>query len=107
LYAIRAVNLRYGPWTSQMDEEHWLAQALPKTGSGRLIRRVRDPETDARRAALDDRPIEAILSARRWLADSIAIGDWVDEETAAELLGDLYASNAEPERAAACYQVGW
>ena len=50
------------------------------------------------------RPIEAIRAARRWLADSIVIGDWVGEEAAAELLGDLYASNAEPERAAACYQ---
>ncbi|MCW2752469.1 MAG: hypothetical protein JWR83_3579, partial [Aeromicrobium sp.] len=89
-----------------IDEEHLLAQALPKTTSGRLIRRVRDPETDARRAALDDDPTEAIRAARRWLADSIVIGDWVDEQSAAELLGDLYASNAEPERAAACYQWG-
>ena len=104
LYAIRAVNLYYGPWTDRMDEEHLLAQALPKTGSGRLIRRVRDPETDARRAALDARPIEAVRAARRWLADSIVIGDWCDEEAAAELLGDLYARHAEPDRAATCYQ---
>lgn len=104
LYAIRAVNVYYGPWTDRMDEEHLLAQALPKTGSGRLIRRVRDPETDARRAALNNRPIEAIRAARRWLVDSIVIGDWGDEEAAAELLGDLYARNAEPDRAANCYQ---
>jgi hypothetical protein len=104
LYAIRAVNARYGPWTTRIDEEHLLAQALPKTNSGRLIRRVSDPETDARRAALDGHPIEAVRAARRWLADSIVLGDWVDEEAAAELLGDLYADNAEPERAAACYQ---
>jgi hypothetical protein len=104
LYAIPAVNARYGPWTNRIGEEHLLAQALPKTTSGRLIRRVSDPETDARSAVLDGRPVEAIRAARRWLADSIVIGDWVDEETAAELLGDLYASNAEPERAAACYQ---
>jgi hypothetical protein len=104
LYAIRAVNARYGPWTSRIDEEHLLAQALPKTSSGRLIRRVRDPEIDTRRAALDDRPTEAIRAARRWLADSIIIGDWVNEQSSAELLGDLYAKNVEPERAAACYQ---
>lgn len=104
LYAIRAVNARYGPWTDRIDEEHLLAQALPKTGSGRLIRRVRDPETDARRAALDHRPLDAIRAARRWLADSIVIGDWVDEQAAADLLGDLYQANAEPERAAACYE---
>jgi hypothetical protein len=104
LYAIRAVNTRFGSLTSRIDDEHLLAQALPKTTSSRLIRRVRDPETDARRAALAHRPIEAIRAARRWLADSIVIGDWTDEHDAAELLGDLYASNAEPERAAICYQ---
>lgn len=103
LYAIRAVNMRYGPWTDHLDEEHMLAQALPKTGTGRLIRRVRDAETDARRAALDGRPIEAIRAARRWLADSIVTGDWVGEGAAAELLGDLYASHRETGRAAACY----
>jgi len=104
LYAIRAVHTRYGPWTTRIDEEHLLAQSLPKTSSGRLIRRVRDPETDTRRAALGGPAVEAIRAARRWLADSIVIGDWVDEQAATELLGDLYAGNAEPERAAACYQ---
>lgn len=104
LYAIRAVNARYGPWTDQIDDEHLLAQALPTSTSGRLIRRVRDPENDARRAALDGRPADAIVAARRWLADSIVTGDWVDEGTAAELLGDLYATNTELERAAACYE---
>jgi hypothetical protein len=104
LYAIRAVNTRYGPWTDRMDEEHLLAQALPKVGNVSRIHRVRDPETDARRAALADRPNDAIHAARRWLADSVVIGDWMDEHAAVELLGDLYASNAEPERAAACYQ---
>jgi len=103
LYAIRGVHARYGPWTTRIDEEHLLAQALPKANS-RLLRRVSDPETDALRAALNGRPIEAICAARRWLADSIVLGDWVDEEAATELLGDLYARNAEPERAAACYQ---
>lgn len=104
LYAIRTVHSRYGPWTTGIDDEHLLAQALPKTGRGRLIRRVRDPEADARRAALNDEPIEAIRAAHRWLADSIITGDWVDEQGAADLLGDLYARNAEHDRAAACYQ---
>jgi hypothetical protein len=104
LYAVRAVNAMYGPWTDRIDEEHMLAQALPKTGTGRLVRRTRDPENDARRQALDGHPIEAIRSARRWLADCVVIGDWADEEAAAELLGDLYAGNKEPDRAANCYQ---
>ena len=104
LYAIQTVNARYGPWTENINDEHLLAQALPKTGSGRLVRRVRDPETDAHRAALDDRPIEAIRAAHRWLADSIVTGDWGDEQAATNLLGDLCAANAEPDRAAACYE---
>ena len=56
LYAIPAVNARYEPWTNRTNEEHLLARALPKSTSGRLIRRVSDPETDARRAALDGLP---------------------------------------------------
>jgi hypothetical protein len=104
LYAIRAVNINYGPWTDRLEDEHLLAQALPKTGSGGLIRRVRSPETDALRAALSAQPVTAIRAARRWLADSIVTGDLVGEHSAAELLGDLYAGNTELERAAACYQ---
>lgn len=104
LYAIRAANARYGPWTDRLDEEHLLAQALPKTGSGQLVRRVRDPAADARRAVLDNRVNRAIAAARRWLADYIVTGDWADEGAAAELLGDLYAQHAEPVRAASCYQ---
>jgi hypothetical protein len=88
LYAIRTLNVRLGPWTPQLDDEHLLAQALP-TGNGDLIRRVRDVENDTRRAVIADRSNDAIHAARRWLADSIVIGDWADEQEAAELLGDL------------------
>jgi hypothetical protein len=87
-----------------MDEEHLLAQALPRTGGGRLIRGVRDPETDAVGPPSPIVPVNAIRAARRWLADSIVVGDWGDEKAAAELLGDLYARNGEPDRAANCYQ---
>ncbi|MEU0962641.1 hypothetical protein ACIBSS_30865 [Micromonospora aurantiaca] len=104
LYAIRAVNARYGPWTDRLDEEHLLAQALPKTGSGQLIGRVRDPATDARRAALAHRSNPAITAARRWLADCIVTGAWSNETSAVELLGDLYAQHTEPVRAVSCYQ---
>lgn len=104
LYAIRAVHIRYGPWTNNIDEEHLLAQALPRSTAGRIIRRVRDPEKDARREALANQPVASIRSARRWLADSIVTGDWVDEDAAAEMLGDLYAANAELDRAAVYYQ---
>jgi hypothetical protein len=104
LYSIRAVHLYFGPWTDNIEDEHLLAQALPTAGAGRLIRRVRDLETDARRQALDAHPIEAIRAARRWLADSIVMGNWAGEEAATELLGDLYARNGEGDRAASCYQ---
>lgn len=102
LYSIRGLHVRYGPWTDLMDEEHLLAQALPRGGE-RLFRRVRDFGSDARQAALSENPIEAIQAARRWLADSIALGDWIDEWAAAELLGDMYAAYSEPERAAGAY----
>jgi hypothetical protein len=102
LYAIRALNMRYGPITDQLEEEHRLAQALP-TSAGGILRRARNPEHDARRHALNGKGPEAIRATRRWLADSIAIGSWVSEDAAVELLGDLYAGS-EPERAALCYQ---
>ncbi len=102
LYAIRALNVRYGPITDQLEEEHRLAEALP-TSAGSILRRARDPEHDAHRQALGGHATEAIRSTRRWLADSIAIGSWVSESSAVELLGDLYAAS-EPERAALCYQ---
>lgn len=38
------------------------------------------------------------------MADSVALGDTCDEQSAAELLGDLYAVNSEVGRAAAAYQ---
>jgi hypothetical protein len=104
LYAIRAVNARYRPPTLSIDDEHLLAQALPRSTSGRLIRRASPPEADARRAALDSQPTAAIRSGRRWLADSITTGNWVDEQQAAELLGDLYAGHNAPDHATACYQ---
>lgn len=103
LYAIREINVRYGPWTDSLDEEHLLAQALP-AGTTRLVIRVRDPERDARVNALNKRANAAISAARRWLADSVALGDTCDEQSAAELLGDLYAANSEVARAAAAYQ---
>lgn len=105
LYAMRAVNLRYGPWTSQMEQEHLLAQSLPKTGD-RLLPRAQDAETASRRACMNGNAHEAIRHTRRWLADCIVTGDWVNEYTASEILGDLYAENAEPQHAAACYQWG-
>lgn len=102
LYAIRALNVRYGPITDQLDEEHRLAQALPPAAAG-ILRRARNPEHDARRHMLNGKRPEAIRATRRWLADSIAIGSWTSEDEAVELLGDLYAQS-EPERAALCYQ---
>jgi hypothetical protein len=104
LYAMRTVNVLYGPWSSAIDEEHLLAEALPRSTGGRMLRRVRNFENDARRHALNGRPTDSIVAARRWLADSIAAGHWTDEAEALELLGDLYGTNAEPDLAALCYQ---
>ena len=104
LYAIRAANARYGPWTTEIDDEHRLAQALRTTGSGRLLDRIRDPRAQAMSALVRGKPTEAVLAARRWLTDSVVTGSWADENEAVTFLGDLYRDNNEPDLAAAYYQ---
>ncbi|PJE97217.1 hypothetical protein CUT44_13760 [Streptomyces carminius] len=104
LYAIRAVNAQYGPWTSEIDDEHRLAQALRATGTGRLLDRVRSPARHALSAKVRDKPAEAALSAWRWLTDTVITGDWASELGALEFLGDLYRDSHEPDRAARFYQ---
>lgn len=103
LYAIRALNIQYGPWTVDLDDEHRLAQALRATSSGRILDRTRDPREAAMSALVHGKPIEGVLSAKRWLVDSCITGSWAHECDAAELLGDLYAANQEPALAAVLY----
>ena len=104
LYSIRNLNVQYGPWSAGLDEEHRLAQALSATGSGHLVDRRRDPREAAMSAVVGNEPIEAVLSARRWLTDAVATGSWADEHDALVFLGDLYQNNGEPARAAGYYQ---
>ncbi|MGW1901693.1 restriction endonuclease [Streptomyces hirsutus] len=104
LYAIRVVNVRYGPWTIEIDDEHRLAQSLRTTGTDRLLDRVRDPKTHTLSAVVTNRPSEAVQAARRWLTDSVITGSWADEDEAVTLLGALYRDNNEPDSAAVCYQ---
>ncbi|MET9698200.1 hypothetical protein ABZY31_14920 [Streptomyces sp. NPDC006529] len=104
LYAIRAVNAQYGPVTADIDDEHRLAQAIRATGSGHLLDRMRDPKQQALWARVADKPVEAVLSARRWLADTIITGSWADEMAALEFLGDLYRDGQEPALAAKFYE---
>ncbi|MFB6576091.1 restriction endonuclease [Streptomyces sp. NPDC056402] len=105
LYAIRAVNVRYGPLIPEIDEEHRLAQALRATGAHRvrLLGRVRDPREQAMSSLVSEKPIEAVLSAQCWLADSVVTGSWAHEADAADFLGGLYANNAEAALAASLY----
>ncbi|WP_392872696.1 hypothetical protein [Streptomyces sp. LN499] len=104
LYAIRAVNVQYGPLTPDIDDEHRLAQALRTTGSGRLLDRMRSPRQQALSAVVRDKHVEAALSARRWLTDTVITGDWASEFEALDLLGDLYRDSHEPVLAARCYE---
>jgi hypothetical protein len=104
LYAIRGVNVMFGPWTDLLDEEHRLAQALRATGDGSFLARVRAPKEAAMSALVADRPRVAVLAARLWLLDSVVTGDWADEGTALEFLADLYRDNNEPGLAAVLYQ---
>ncbi|TCN32162.1 restriction endonuclease [Kribbella orskensis] len=104
LYAIRELNIKYGPWTTALDDEHRLAQAVRATSSGRILDRSRDPREAAMSALVRGKPIEALLSARRWLLDSCITGSWAHEGDAAQVLGDIYADNREPALAATLYQ---
>ncbi len=104
LYAVRAVNVQYGPLTSDIDDEHRLAQALRTTGRGRILGRVRSPREQALSAMVAGKPVEAALSARRWLTDTVIIGDWASESEALTFLGDLYHDSGESDLAALCFQ---
>ncbi|MFD0304047.1 hypothetical protein [Streptomyces sp. NPDC127119] len=105
LYAIRAVNVQYGPITSDIDDEHRLAQALRTTGRGRLLSRVRSPREQALSAVVAGKPVEAALSARRWLTDTVITGNWASETEALTLLGDLYRDSGELNMAAQYFQL--
>jgi hypothetical protein len=104
LYAIRAVNVQYGLLTPDIDDEHRLAQALRATGTGRMLDRIRSPRQQALSAVVRGKYIEAALSARRWLADTVVTGSWASEFEALDLLGDLYRDSHEPVLAARCYE---
>lgn len=104
LYSVRGVRLRYRHFDENLNNEHYLAQGLPKTGAGSALTRTVDHETRAFRAAADGKGTPAINAARRWLADSLTLSVWTDENEAVNLLGDLFAKNTELQRAALCYQ---
>ncbi len=104
LYAIRSLNVQYGPWTTNLDDEHRLAQALRATASGHLLDRVREPSEAAMAAVVGGKVIEATLWARRWLIDGVVTGSWAQESDAAKFLGDIYRNNREPALAAVFYQ---
>jgi hypothetical protein len=104
LYAIRSLNALYGSWTTELDDEHRLAQALRATASGHLLDRVREPSEAARAAIVAGNPIDATLWGRRWLVDAVVTGCWAHESEAIEFLGDIYRDNQEPGLAAVFYQ---
>lgn len=104
LYAVRAVKVQYGPLTTDIDDEHRLAQALRTTGRGRLLGRVRSPREQALSAVVAGKPVEAALSARRWLTDSVITGSWASEFEALTFLGDLYRDSGELDLAAQHFQ---
>lgn len=104
LYAIRQLNFRYGPLPVDVNDEHRLAQALRSTGTGRFLKRAGEPRAQSMAALVRSEPIEAVLSSRRWLIDSIVSGSWTAETEALEFLADRYAENAEPSTASLLYQ---
>lgn len=104
LYSVRGLRVRYREFDPNVNNEHYLAQGLPRTGAGSALARSIDHETRAYREAAHGKDTPAINAARRWLADSITLSSWADENEAVGLLGDLFARNTELERAALCYQ---
>ncbi|MEU6312866.1 hypothetical protein [Streptomyces sp. NPDC047014] len=104
LYAVRGVNVQYGPLTTELDDEHRLAQALRATERGRLLDRVRSFREHALSAKVDGKLVQAALSARRWHTDTVITGSWASEMEALEFLGDLYRDSGEPALAAQYYQ---
>lgn len=104
LYSVRGVRLRYRHLDLNVNNEHYLAQGLPKTGAGSALTRTVDHETRAFREAADGKGTPAINAARRWLVDSLTLSVWPNENEAVNLLGDLFARNTEVERASLCFQ---
>lgn len=104
LYAISQLNVMYGPLSTDIDDEFRLAQSLRATGKGRLLERSREPREQAMSAVVQKKPVEAVLSARRWLTDSFVTGSWTAESEALEFLADLYADNKEESLASSLYQ---
>ncbi len=100
LYAVRSVNAQFGPVTTEIDEEHRLAQALRIGGGNRLLERSRSAREQALSAVVRGNPIEAVLAARNWLTDAVVSGDWTGEDEASGFLGRLYRDNQEPDLAA-------
>lgn len=104
LFAIRRLKATYGPWSFGPDEEFRRAQALRLTPGEHLLPRYRNAREHALTEVVAQRANSAIVAARLWLTDSVVTGHWADEAQALELLADLYAENAEPDRAALLYQ---
>lgn len=104
LYSVRSINVWYGPWPGDLDDEHRLAQALRATGPGRLLVRARHPREQALSAVVRRKPHEAIAAAQRWLVDTVVTGDWTGELEALRFLADLYRENTEAGLAATYYQ---
>ncbi|MGW1769859.1 hypothetical protein ACWCQL_38160 [Streptomyces sp. NPDC002073] len=104
LYSIRSINAWFGPWRTDIDDEHRLAQALRATGTGSVLVRTRSPREQAMSALVRQSPREAIAAAQRWLVDSVVTGDWTGELEALRFLAGLYQNNAEPGLAAVYYQ---
>jgi hypothetical protein len=105
LYCIRSLNVLYGPWTENLEDEHRLAQSLRTTEGGYVLVRSTQPRELAFRAAASGNDAEAVGHARQWLSDSRVTGAWTSELEACELLGDLYARNQEGALAARYYQI--
>ncbi len=102
LYAVRAVNVQYGPLTTDIDDEHRLAQALrPPAAAGFLAGSVLRGSRPCRlwsQASLS-KPL-----CPPGLTGTVVTGNWASESESLTFHGDLYRDSGELDLAAQHFQ---
>lgn len=104
LYSLRLLNIKYGRWTGDLNEEHRLAEALTATGSGSLLPRSMSDRERALAAIAGGRDREAVLCLRQYRLSSVVLGHLADELEAVERLGEAYARTGVFDLASSCFQ---
>lgn len=102
LYATRAVRIRFHMLDGDLNESHYLAQALTTLGIESVL-----PASSARERALSallsQKWPDALEALRRYRWHSTITGSWAEEIEANELIGDVFVATGRPLAAADHY----